>query len=65
MNNKGMWAGFKVELLEGDNNWPSVMKAVSGINYGGNWLTAEVDGGDRAHLEKLSRQMDTIISYYN
>ena len=27
MNSKGLREGFKVELLEGDNNWPVVMKA--------------------------------------
>jgi hexulose-6-phosphate isomerase len=62
MNSKGLWAGFDVELLEGDNNWPAVMKAVGEINYGGNWITAEVDGGDEAHLKKIARQMDKIIA---
>ena len=63
MNTKGLWEGFKVDLLEGDNNWPVVMKAVSEINYSGGWLTAEVNGGDRNHLKKISLQMDKIISY--
>ena len=63
MNKEGLWAGFKVNLLEGDNNWPVVMKAVSDINYRGGWITAEVSGGDRNHLKKISEQMNTIISY--
>ncbi|MDR1938574.1 MAG: sugar phosphate isomerase/epimerase [Tannerellaceae bacterium] len=63
MNNKGLRHGFDVALLEGDNNWPVVMKAVSEINYKGGWITAEVDGGDRNHLQKISRQMDVILSY--
>lgn len=63
MNTKGLWEGFKVDLLEGDNNWPVVMKTVSEINYSGGWLTAEVNGGDRNHLKKISLQMDKIISY--
>ena len=63
MNTKGLWEGFKVDLLEGDNNWPIVMKTVSEINYSGEWLTAEVSGGDRNHLQKISTQMDKIISY--
>jgi len=63
MNTKGLWEGFKVDLLEGDNNWPVVMKTVSEINYSGGWLTAEVSGGDRNHLKKISLQMDKIISY--
>ena len=63
MNSTGLWDGFKVEMLEGDNNWPVVMKAVSEINYSGGWLTAEVDGGDRKRLKQVSEQMDKIISY--
>lgn len=65
MNKKGLWEGFKVELLEGDNNWPVVMKAVHKINYAGEWVTAEVGGGDRNHLRKISEQMDRIFAYYN
>lgn len=63
MNNEGLWAGFKVNLLEGDNNWPVVMKAVSSINYSGEWITAEVSGGDRNRLKDVSERMDKIISY--
>jgi len=65
MNNKGLWEGFKVDLLQGDNNWPVVMKAVSEINHQGGWLTAEVSGGDRNQLKQISTQMDEIISYLN
>lgn len=63
MNSKGLWEGFKVDLLKGDNNWPVVMKTVSEINYPGGWLTVEVSGGDRNHLKEISLQMDKIISY--
>ena len=62
MNSKGLWEGFKVDLLKGDNNWPVVMKAVSEIKHKGGWLTAEVPGGDRNHLKTISAQMDEIIS---
>lgn len=63
MNTKGLWEGFNVDLLKGDNNWPVVMKAISEINHQGGWLTAEVPGGDRNHLKQISTQMDEIISY--
>ena len=63
MNTKGLWEGFKVELLEGDNNWPVVMKTVSEINHKGGWLTAEVNGGDRNRLKDISERMDRIIGY--
>lgn len=63
MNSKGLWEGFKVDLLKGDNNWPVVMKAVSDIKHKGGWLTAEVSGGDRSHLKKIASEMDQIIGY--
>jgi len=63
MNTKGLREGFNVDLMQGDNNWPVVMKAVANMGYSGGWITAEVGGGDRTHLEKISKQMDTIISY--
>ena len=61
MNTKGLWEGFKIDLLKGDNNWPMVMQAISEINHQGGWLTAEVSGGDRHHLKQISMQMDQII----
>lgn len=63
MNSKGLWEGFKVDLLKGDNNWPVVMQAVREVNHAGGWLVAEVSGGDRDYLKKIATQMDEIISY--
>ncbi len=45
-NSKGPYAGFGVEIGEGDCDWPAVMRALKAINYEG-WATAEVRGGDR------------------
>lgn len=64
MNNTGLRSGFNVELLEGDIDWPLVMKTVKEAGYSGEWITAEVGGGDRVHLQKISGQMDKICSYY-
>src|SRR5947199_7930112 len=51
---EGLWAGFKVAFLEGDNNWPAVMKAADDIGYNG-WRIAEQSGGDSPHgLKDLS-----------
>ena len=63
MNSKGLWEGFKIDLLKGDNNWPVVMNAVREINYHGGWLTAEVNPGDRNYLKKIASEMDQIIAY--
>ncbi len=62
MNDEGLWKGFEVDLLEGDNNWPVVMKAIKNIDYKGEWLIVELGGGNRDYLQKISRQMDTILS---
>lgn len=42
---QGRSAGFNVRLLEGDVNWPLVMKAFDKIGYNG-WTTIEQPGGD-------------------
>ena len=42
---KGKGAGFDVKLLEGDVNWPVVMKAFDEIGYHG-WTSIEQPGGD-------------------
>ncbi len=63
MNEEGLRKGFQVELLEGDNNWPEVMKAIREIDYRGSWITVEVSGGDRKRLKDISERMDKIFSY--
>ena len=58
----GKWAGFDVEFLKGDNNWPAVMKALDDINYHG-WGIAEQGGAGNAEgLQKLSGEMDRIFA---
>ena len=57
---EGIWKGFNVELTEGDCNWPAVNKALDDIGYVG-WASAEVPGGDRNRLEKISKLMDKIF----
>lgn len=61
MEQEGLRKGFNVELLEGDINWQKVMKTLREVNYNGEWITLEVGGGDRAHLQKLSSQLDIIV----
>lgn len=58
---QGLWKGFEVELLEGDNDWPAVMKALDAIGYEG-WATAELRGGDAARLRQVAEQMDRIFA---
>jgi hexulose-6-phosphate isomerase len=57
----GMGKGFKVELLEGDNDWPAVMKALREVGYA-DWYTAEIPGGDRDRLKEIATRMDRIFA---
>ena len=59
-NEEGLGKGFQVELTEGDCNWPVVLNALEDIGYNG-WASAEVPGGDRVRLEKISELMDKIF----
>ena len=66
MNERGLRAGFAVEYLEGDNDWPAVMKALDEVGYRG-WANAEpgrtpkgVDGQTR--LQQISEKMDQILT---
>ena len=60
-NDEGLWKGFQAELLEGDNDWPAVMKALKAVGYAG-WFTAEVAGGGRERLAFLAERMDRILA---
>ena len=61
----GPFAGFKVNLLEGDSDWPATMASLDAVGYDG-WLIAEQwrpDGlSDAEYLTQLSAKMDTILS---
>ena len=62
---RGPLAGFEVDLLEGDNDWPTVMAAFDQIGYNG-WMIAEQfrpDGFDDARwLHHLSQKMDQVFA---
>jgi L-ribulose-5-phosphate 3-epimerase len=59
--NEGMGKGFSVELLEGDNNWPAIMKALDDVGYH-TWACLEVGGGDLDRLKFLSERLDRILA---
>ena len=61
MNQEGLRTGFRVPLLEGDCDWPRVMKGLDDIGYRG-WGAAEVRGGDRERLGEISQRMDRIYA---
>jgi hexulose-6-phosphate isomerase len=49
-----------VDIGQGDENWPDVLKALDEIGYHG-WATAEVGAGGADHLRKVSQQMDKVL----
>lgn len=50
---EGPWAGFKVELGEGDIDWKAVNAAIEDVGYAGGWVTAEVPGGNLDRLKAI------------
>jgi hexulose-6-phosphate isomerase len=59
---EGLWKGFGVKLLEGDDDWPTVMKAVDDVGYNG-WLITEQPGGDSPEgLRDLVERLEKILS---
>jgi hexulose-6-phosphate isomerase len=58
----GPYSGFEVKFLEGDNDWPAVMKALDAIGYQG-WGIAEQPGGDSPEgLKDLADRMGKIFA---
>jgi hexulose-6-phosphate isomerase len=59
---EGLWKGFDVRLLEGDDDWPTVMKAIDEIGYSG-WVMTEQPGGDTPKgLKDLADRLGKILS---
>lgn len=49
-----------VDIGQGDENWPEVLKALADVGYCG-WATSEVKGGGKEHLQKVAQQMDEVL----
>lgn len=61
-NSQGRGAGFRVALMEGDVNWPAVMKALDDIGYD-DWAIIEQSGGNTPEgLADLSYRLDKILA---
>lgn len=58
----GLWKGFDVPFLEGDNDWPAIMKALDEIGYDGWGIAEQPGGGDLTGLKNLSERMDRIFA---
>ena len=60
LDNEGRWAGFGVEIGEGDCQWKDTMAALDAVGYSG-WASAEVGGGDSARLKDIATRMDRVL----
>jgi hexulose-6-phosphate isomerase len=62
---EGLWKGFDCDLLDGENNWAAIMKALDDIGYSSGesrWATAEIRGGDAKRMKEVSEKMDKIFA---
>ncbi|MDO8542266.1 MAG: sugar phosphate isomerase/epimerase family protein [Opitutaceae bacterium] len=61
---EGLWAGFKVDLMQGDSDWRAVMAAFDDVKYTG-WLITEQYRSpgltDAQYLSQLSQKLDAIL----
>jgi L-ribulose-5-phosphate 3-epimerase len=63
-DSEGLWKGFDVELLKGDNNWMAVTAALRDIGYNG-WGMTEQPGNQAdspESLKKLSERYSQILA---
>ncbi len=59
---EGLWKGFDVPLMEGDDDWPAVMKALDEVGYSG-WAMTEQGGGDTPEgLQDLATRLGKILA---
>lgn len=49
-----------VDIGEGDEDWPEVLKALVEVGYEG-WATSEVGGGGREKLEEIAKRMNRVL----
>ena len=64
-DDEGRNAGWNVQLMEGDSDWPAVMAALDAVNYPG-WLISEQRRpdpkmSDADFLSHISQKMDRIL----
>ena len=64
-DSEGMWKGFQVDYLEGDNNWPAIMKALDEAGYHG-WAITEAWNPPKVEpavrLKQISEKLDKILA---
>ncbi len=61
---EGKWAGFGVEIGDGDIPWETVRAWIDASGWTG-WATAEVGGGNRDRLADIASRMDRVLGLKN
>ncbi|HOX56895.1 MAG TPA: sugar phosphate isomerase/epimerase family protein [Candidatus Paceibacterota bacterium] len=61
-DSEGLWKGFDVKLLEGDNDWPAILKAVDDIGYHSWAITEQGGGGSPEGLKDLADRLGKILA---
>ncbi len=59
-DDQGLWKGFDTPIGEDDCRWSEVMQALDENDFYG-WASAEVSGGDLAHLRDVAQRMDRVL----
>lgn len=68
-DDEGLWNGFNVNYLEGDNDWPAIMNALQKIGYSGYGIAEPAyqpdDVSPEVYLQEyVSERMDQIFAEY-
>lgn len=69
-DDEGLWNGFRVNYLEGDNDWPQIMNTLRDSGYGGYGIAEPAYRPENISPEKflseyVSDRMDNIFSHFN
>lgn len=69
-DDEGLWNGFRVHYLEGDNDWPEIMKALKDVGYSGYGIAEPAYHGENIPPEEfvdkyVSQRMNEIYSYFS
>lgn len=67
-DDEGLWNGFRVNYLEGDNDWPKIMKTLQNIGYSGYAIAEPAYRPDdivpnEFLRDYVSARMDKMIGY--
>lgn len=69
-NDEGLWNGFRVHYMEGDNDWPEIMKALKEVGYSGYAVAEPSYRGEGLSAETftsdyVAARMGRMFEYYS